>query len=72
MASGVDQIKSEHAVDMTAVVGIVDILASEIVDTGKPVFIALGDAQHLLAFGIVQKFAPVIEQLQRVPLLGIM
>ena len=67
----VHKLKSEHLLDVTAVVGVVYIFMSEIIDFGKGVFAAFGYAQHLFALCVVEKFAFLVEELEGVPLLGV-
>ena len=53
-------------------VGIVHIQLAQLVDFGKLEVLGLGDAQHLLSLGSIQKLALLVKQLQGIPLLGVM
>ncbi len=46
--------------------------AADRVDLGVEEALVLGQSQHALALGVVQELAPGVEQLQRIPLPGVM
>ena len=68
----VNEVEGKHLLDVATVVGIVGEFMSKIGHFGKAVVIGSGNAEHLFAFGVVEKLAVVIEKLQSVPLCGIM
>ena len=67
----VDQRQGQHRVDVPAQVGVVFLLASQMIHIGAVEIFGFGKPEHLLALGVGQELAVVIEQLQRIPLLGV-
>ena len=67
----VNEVKRQHAVDVTTHVCGVGVLVSEAVDIGILKFLGFGNAKHLFSLSIVEEFAVAVEQLQGVPLLRV-
>ena len=68
----VDEIQLEHGIDMTAVVAVVDSQGAQLVNFCIVKVLGLGDAEHFGTVGSCQEFPLAVEQLQGVPLAGIM
>ena len=64
----VDQLQGEHPIDMRLIVTCAIEHVSDAIHVRERITVRCGDSEHPLAFGIVQKFAARIEQLQRIPL----
>ena len=58
-------------VDVTAQPGVILHLTAQVVHVGIVKVLGFGQAQHLLALGIGQELAIVVQQLEGVPLLGV-
>ncbi len=73
LADGFDihQVKRQHLVDVAPQPGVILLLTAQVIDVGIVKIFGLGQSEHLLALGIGEKFAVVIEQFQGIPLLGI-
>ena len=63
--------QSQHALDVATVKRIVYRIVTEMVYIGKLEVLALGNSQHFVAIILGQKFTFGIEELQCVPLTGI-
>ena len=67
----IDEFQLEHGVDMTTVVGVVDGAGAELVDLCVMEVFGLCDAEHFGTVGSGEELALVVEQLQGVPLAGV-
>lgn len=67
----VNELKREHAVDMTLVEGVVFGIVAEMIDIGKVEVLSLCCGEHLIAIRFRKEFAFTVKQFQRVPLAGI-
>ncbi len=67
----IDQRQSQHGVDVLSVVCVVLTVCAEPVDLGIVEVLGFGYRQHLVSFFLVQELTLLVQQLQRVPLLGV-
>ena len=68
----IDKLQGKHALDVALVEGVVFNVFSQMVHIGIFKRLFLGQAQHLVAFFLVEELALAIEQLQGIPLTRIM
>ena len=68
----VDELQTQHRVDVALVIAVVDGAGAKFVDLSIVEVFFLGHAQNLSAIGSREEFALAVEQLQGVPLTGVM
>ena len=73
LADGIDinELQLEHGIDMTTVVGVVDSASAELIDLCVVEVFSLCDAEHFGTVGSGEELALAVEELQGVPLAGI-
>ena len=67
----VHEFKGEHLVYVLAVVGGVDLFVAELHHVGKLIRVVGCNGEHLFALGVVEEFSLLVEELQGVPLGGV-
>ena len=68
---GVDELEVEDGLHVAVVEAVVDGNLAQLVDVGIVEVFLLGQVEHLLAFGGIEELALAVEQLQGIPLTGI-
>ncbi len=68
---GIDQRERQHLTDVLVVVGFAHEHAAQRIHLGKEVVLLLGQRQHALALGVGEELALIVEQLEGVPLTGV-
>ena len=67
----INEVECQHMVDVAAQPGVVLLFTAQVVHIGIIKILGLGQPQDFLALGIGEEFTIVIEELERIPLLGI-
>ena len=67
----IDEFECQHTFNVAAVHGVIFAIVAHVVDIGINEVFSSSDAQHLLAFCLVEELALAVEQLQRIPLAGV-
>ena len=68
----VDEFEIFDLLDMMEDISIIVILSAETMDVGERIIVGFGDADHLLAFGIVEELTVGVEEFEGIPLHGVM
>ena len=67
----IDEFECQHAFDVAAVHGVIFAIVAHVVYIGIEEVFGSSDAQHLLTFSLVEELTLAVEQLQRIPLTGV-
>ena len=67
----INQLETQYHVDMLLVIGVVFLVRTQMIDVSIVEILGFGNAQHLVAFLGVEELSVAVEQLERVPVTGI-
>ena len=67
----IDEVETQHHVDVLLVVGVVFGVMAESIDIGIVEVFGFGNLQHLVAFSGVEEFALLVEEFEGVPMTGV-